>query len=403
MFEAGPIRIPRPIWSDIGKFNDMHKSDAEQSYQFLIEAVVDYAIYMLDLDGRITSWNAGAQRLTGFVDEEIVGTHFSRFYTEEGQLTGLPMRALEEASRKGRFEQEGWRVRKGGSRFWAHVIISPLRDGSGTQIGFAKITRDITRQRALLLQAHRMEAVGQLTAGLVHDFNNLLAVLLASLHKLKPSVQDERNAVALLDTAVQVAQRGAALTRRMLSFARQREHQVDCIDVTVLIHGLIPMLKQAAGSSVRVDAQFPSAIAPVLADASLLELALLNLVVNARDAMPPVGGSVVISAREEEAHDSDAALPPGPYVCLTVTDDGLGMEEATLARVMEPLFTTKTEGKGTGLGLPMIRDFAEQSGGRVDLRSRLGGGTIAEIRLPAQVLTSPVRNSAGYAVDRNGG
>lgn len=340
------------------------------------------AVYMLDPEGWIVGRNAGAQPGNAFADDGVVGAHFSCLYTEAEREAGVPTRHLDLAAREGRCEREGWRVRGGGRRIWAHTLISAMRDRGGSLIGFAKVTRDVTRQREMLLQAHRMEAVGHLTAGLVHDFNNLLAVLLASLHRLRPSVKDEGNATALLDTAVQVAQRGAALTRRMLAFARRREQVAEPVDVPAVVSNLLPMLRQAAGPSVRVEARFPSPLAPALADPSLLELALLNLVVNARDAMPD-GGSVVIAAREDQAGEWDAAgMAPGRCVCLTVADEGQGMDEATLARVMEPLFTTKAEGKGTGLGLPMIRDFAEQSGGRLDLRSRPGEGTTAEIRLP---------------------
>lgn len=345
---------------------------------------------MLDRDGRIISWNAAAQRLDALADDEVVGSHFSCLYTEAEREAGVPVSALEQAAREGRSEREGWRVRDGGRRIWAHALVSPMRDRDGALVGFVKVTRDITMQREMLLQAHRMEAVGHLTAGLVYDFNNLLAVLLASLRRLRPSVRDEGNATALLDTAVQVAQRGAALTRRMLAFAQRREQEPEPINVPVLVSDLLPMLRQATGPSARVETRFPAPVAAALADSSLLEMALLNLLINARDAMPD-GGSVVISACEEEAPELDAfGSAPARWVCLTVADEGQGMDEATLARVMEPLFTTKAEGKGTGLGLPMIRDFAERSGGHFDLRSRPGEGTCAEIRLPVQASEHPV-------------
>ncbi|WP_162559683.1 two-component system sensor histidine kinase NtrB [Methylobacterium radiodurans] len=349
--------------------------------------LIDQTVYMLDPNGRIISWNAVARRLDGLADDEVVGSHFSRLYTEAEREAGVPVRVLEQAAREGRSEREGWRVRGGGRRIWVHALVSPMRDREDALVGFVKVTRDITRQREMLLQAHRMEAVGHLTAGLVHDFNNLLAVLLASLQRLRPSVKDEGNATDLLDTAVQVAQRGAALTRRMLAFARRREQAPEPVDVSALISDLLPMLRQAAGPLARVETRCPVPIAEALADPSLLEMALLNLVINARDAMPD-GGSVVISACEEAVPVQDGCGSVR-CVCLTVADQGQGMDEATLARVMEPLFTTKAEGKGTGLGLPMIRDFAERSGGHFDLRSRPGEGTCAEIRLPVQVSDRP--------------
>src|SRR3954470_20449758 len=167
----------------------------EQRFRLLVEAVTDYAIYMLDPHGTVTSWNAGAQRFKGYTPDEIIGEHFSRFYTEEDRQTDLPKRALATAAREGRFEQEGWRARKDGRRFWAHVVIDPIRDEHGTLIGFAKITRDITERkqaqealeatRMALVQAQKMETVGQLSGGIAHDFNNLLAVVLGNLEILR--------------------------------------------------------------------------------------------------------------------------------------------------------------------------------------------------------------------------
>ena len=173
----------------------------EQRFRRLIEAVTDYAIYMLDLHGTVTSWNAGAQRFKGYTPDEIIGEHFSRFYTEEDRQTDLPKRALATAAREGRFEQEGWRVRKDGRRFWAHVVIDPIRDEHGTLIGFAKITRDITERkqaqealeatRTALFQAQKMETVGQLSGGIAHDFNNLLAVVIGNLELLRKRLPED--------------------------------------------------------------------------------------------------------------------------------------------------------------------------------------------------------------------
>jgi PAS domain S-box-containing protein len=366
---------------------------SEERFRLLVQGVTDYAIYMLDPEGRIANWNTGAQRFKGYSEAEIVGEHFSRFYTEEDRAAGLPKRGLETALREGRFENEGWRVRKDGTRFWAHVVIDAIRNDQGELIGFAKVTRDITEKRkaqealdaarAALFQSQKMEAVGTLVGGIAHDFNNLLAVLVGNLELLRKRLADDPRVARLLDNSMQAAQRGASLTQRMLAFARRQDLQVEAVDVRGLVHGMSDLLQRSIGSAVQIETRFPMRLDPALVDTNQLELALLNLVVNARDAMPE-GGTIVISARAGKA-DAQGAGAPGPsgdFICLSVADTGQGMDEETLRRAVEPFFTTKGVGKGTGLGLSMVHGLAEQSGGRLVLKSRKGEGTTAELWLP---------------------
>ena len=320
-------------------------------YRLLIEAVTDYAIYMLDPSGVVTSWNPGAQRFKGYTADEIVGQHFSRFYSEEDQKSGLPARALETASREGKFESEGWRIRKDGSRFWAYVVIDPIRDASGEIVGFAKITRDLTERkeaqeklektREALAQSQKMEAIGQLTGGIAHDFNNLLMAVLGSLELLRKRLSDDPKATALLENAVQGAERGTTLTRRMLAFARSQELKQEIIGIPDLVRGMTDLLQRSLGPTVRIETRFPLVLKPVQADTNQLEMALLNLAVNARDAMPD-GGEIIVAARQEDVADGHrSGLKSGCYICLSVTDTGEGMDEETLRRAMEPFFTTK--------------------------------------------------------------
>ena len=227
-----------------------------------------------------------------------------------------------------------------------------------------------------------METVGQLTGGIAHDFNNLLAVVLGNLELLRKRLPDDPKIKRFLDNSFEAAQRGATLTRRMLSFARRQELKVEPVNVPDLVRNMSDLVQRSIGPAVQVDTRFPLRIAPALADANQLELAVLNLMVNARDAMPD-GGRVTVEAREEVVRANPSSLKPGVYVCLSVTDTGEGMDQETLGRAVEPFFTTKGIGKGTGLGLSMIHGFAEQSGGRLTLRSRKGDGTTAEIWLPA--------------------
>jgi PAS domain S-box-containing protein len=357
----------------------------ERSFELLVNSVTDCAIFMLDADGYIVSWNYGAQRIKGYEAKEIIGQHFSRLYTDEDQRASLPRVSLEAAARDGRVEKEGWRVRKDGSRFWANVSIDAIRDG-GQLIGFAKVTRDITERKAAearLRQAQKMEAIGQFTGGAAHDFSNLLMAISGSLELLRKHLPDDRRMLGLLENAIQASKQGTSLTQRMLAFARRQELKLEAVDVIVLINEIQDLLERSVGRSVRIDTRFTSQIRCVFTDSNQLETALLNLALNARDAMPS-GGTITISAEEvcvETRHSTQ--LAPGLYVCLSVTDTGQGMDEATLARVTEPFFTTKAAGKGTGLGLAMVDGLCAQSGGKLVIRSRLSHGTTIELWLPA--------------------
>ncbi|WP_426043425.1 PAS domain S-box protein [Caulobacter sp. DWR3-1-2] len=364
---------------------------SEAQFKLLVEGVTDYALYMLDPDGQVASWNAGAARITGYAANEIIGHHFSRFYTEEDRLAEGPELALRTAVADGRFEKEGWRLRKDGSRFWAHVVIDAIRDDRGRVIGFAKSTRDITErrntQRALdhareaLFQSQKLEAIGQLTGGLAHDFNNLLMAVLGSLELVRKRLPVDPRITPLIDNAIQGAERGAALTQRMLAFARKQELQLRAVDIATLVQGMTGLLQRSIGPSIHLQTQFPDDLAWAFTDANQLENALLNLVVNARNAMP-TGGLVRIEATNERIDQQVlAGLAPGGYVRLTVTDTGEGMDAKTASRATEPFYTTKGIGKGSGLGLSMVYGLVEESGGRLILHSQLGEGTSLELWL----------------------
>jgi PAS domain S-box-containing protein len=377
---------------------------SEQQFRLLVEGVTDYALYMLDPHGVITNWNTGAQRIKGYAPVEIIGQHYSVFFSTEDVLKGEPQRGLQQALTDGRFESQGWRIRKDGTRFWASVVVDPIRSELGTLLGFAKITRDITdsmeAQRALekaretLFQSQKMEALGRLTGGIAHDFNNLLMVVLGSLEVVRRRVPQEPKILNLLDNAIQGAQRGSVLTQRMLAFARSQKLVVEALDAPALVRGMSDMLQRAMGPQVRIEVRFPLSLSPLLADSNQLEMAVLNLAVNARDAMGGAG-QIVIAAREQTLTADDNELKAGHYVCLSVSDSGEGMSAETLNRAREPFFTTKGVGKGTGLGLSMVHGFAQQSGGRLELTSVVGEGTTAEMWLPvAQAVAAAEAPSA---------
>jgi PAS domain S-box-containing protein len=373
---------------------------SQEQFRLLVRGVTDYAIYMLDTEGRVSSWNAGAERIKGYVEEEILGKHFSQFYRPEDRHNDHPAKALATAAREGRFESEGWRVRKNGTHFWASVVVDAIRDERGTLIGFAKITRDVTAkrdaQRALqsaqesLFQSQKMDAIGQLTGGVAHDFNNLLMVIVSSLELVRRLPKDDPRHAKFVDNAIQAAKRGASLTQRMLSFARQQELKPSSVDVPDLVRGIAELLQRSIGPSVSLRIPFKAGLPRVHVDANQLELAILNLVVNARDAMPE-GGTITIVNEDADAPPEGSRMPPGPCLRLSIIDTGSGMDAATLARATEPFFTTKGVGKGTGLGLSMVQGLAEQSGGQFVLRSEVGRGTTAELWLP---LADPAARSA---------
>ncbi|MEO5586225.1 MAG: PAS domain S-box protein [Novosphingobium sp.] len=380
---------------------------SEERFRLLVEGVTDYAIYMLDPDGRITSWNAGAQRFKGYTADEIMGEHFSRFYTPDEAAAGVPQRALQTARENSHFEAEGWRVRKDGSRFWANVVIDPIRNSEGSLIGYAKITRDLTERRESQLaleatreaffQSQKMEAIGQLTGGVAHDFNNLLSAIIGSLDLVERRAANGADISKFLQNARLAAERGATLTQRMLAFARKQELKIAAVDLKASVTSMADLFARTLGTGVDVDTDFPDALPFVQADATQLELALLNLIVNARDAMPD-GGRIAISARAEES--DGPAQPPDHYAVLSVTDQGQGMDPETLRRATEPFFTTKGIGRGTGLGLSMVQGMAEQSGGRLILQSTPGTGTTVELWLKTASVTSqspaPALVDAGF-------
>lgn len=386
---VGFAKITRDLSERKAVEEQLHRS--EEQFRILVQGVTDYAIYMMDAEGHVSSWNAGAERIKGYKPTEIIGQHFSRFFLREDRDAGLPEKALRCAAQEGRYESEGWRVRKDGTRFWANAVVDAIHDDAGRLIGFAKITRDITEKRAAdkelmeareeLFQAQKMEVVGQLTGGMAHDFNNLLMAIQSSLELLRKRIPVSRDTALLISNALQATQRGASLTQRMLAFSRRQELQFESVDVAELVRGMIDMLQRALGPTIIIEEQFPATLPPVRSDPNQLANALLNLALNARDAMPR-GGFLTIGAMIHSGRPAHAELKNGQYVCLWVRDEGEGMDEETLANAATPFFTTKGVGKGTGLGLPMVQGLMAQSRGKLVLRSTKDEGTTAELWLP---------------------
>jgi PAS domain S-box-containing protein len=365
---------------------------SHEQFRLLVQGVADYAIYMLDPEGHVSSWNSGAERIKGYRPDDIIGSHYSQFFTPEDVERREPWKNLAAAKEAGRLETEGWRVRKDGTRFWAHVILDRIDDDNGNFIGFAKVTRDVTEKRnaalALeqarnaLFQSQKLEAVGQLTGGVAHDFNNLLMAIHGNLDLLTQVDDLPPRARTLVTNALSGVRRGVALVQRMLAFARRQQLHLAPVNLTDLVYGMSDLMRTSLGPGIVVEASFPLSLPEVMADSNQLELCLLNLAVNARDAMPD-GGTLLISGRMDDVREADGlGLTPGQYVRLSVADSGEGMDAATLERATEPFFTTKGVGKGTGLGLSMVHGIVQQCGGALKLSSSKPGGTTVDMWLP---------------------
>ena len=366
--------------------------DTERRFRLLVEGVTDYAIYMLDPKGHIVNWNPGAERAKGYRREEIIGAHFSTFYTLEDREAGRPYKALEIAAATGKYEAEAWRVRKDGTTFWAGVVINAIKSPKGELLGFAKITRDLTERRAAderARQAQKMEGMGQITGGVAHDFNNLLTIIIGNLETLVRNLDGAPIDRARLERSANNAMRGArraeSLTQRLLAFSRQHPLDPKPVDVGRLVTGMTDLLRRTIGEQVTIETVLSGGVWRAHADPNQLELAILNLAVNARDAMPDGGKLTVETANvylDEKYAESQAEVVPGQYVMLAVTDSGCGMTHEVKAKAFDPFFTTKDVGHGTGLGLSQVYGFVKQSRGHVKIYSEVGEGTTIKLYLP---------------------
>ena len=390
----GFTKITRDITEQKAAQEELHAS--EERFRLLVQGVTDYAIYMLSTEGLVTNWNEGARRIKGYQAEEVVGRSFSMFYTPEDIALAAPQAALAAALREGRFEKEGWRVRKDGTRFWAHVVIDPIHDSNGKPLGFAKVTRDITerrlaaenleRAREVLFQSQKLEAIGKLTGGIAHDFNNLLNVVMNGLDLLRMTT-DKAMQAKTLDTMERAAQRGASLTQQLLAFARQQPLQQEVHDLGRIVRAFEAVLRRAIPSGMQLRLQLADAPLQAMIDPTQFEAALLNLVVNARDAMSEHGTAVVEASMVTLGEAEVDQLPAGRYVRVAVSDSGAGMTPETLARAVEPFFTTKDVGKGTGLGLSQVYGLSQQSKGGLKIDSRVDEGTTVALFFPAIQVT----------------
>jgi len=365
---------------------------SEHRFRLLVKGVTDYAIYMLSPTGEVTNWNAGAERIKGYAEDEIVGSHFSRFYTDEDRAQNVPANALKKAAQEGRVEMEGWRVRKDGTRFWANVVIDAIYNERGELIGYAKVTRDITERKQAeealeqakeaLFQSQKLEAIGKLTGGIAHDFNNLLAVIVSGLERLMSQPDSPPNP-KILESMDRAASRAANLTQQLLAFARQQPLKQEKHNLNRVIESFEAVLRRVGGRNIVFDFKLASRLSMVMVDSTQFEAALLNLMTNAQQAMPD-GGTLTVKTEDVEIGERQVGhLPAGRFVKVSVCDTGTGMSSEVAAKALEPFFTTKPLGEGTGMGLSQVYGFVQQSNGEMTIDTELGKGTSISLYLPA--------------------
>ena len=401
--------------------------EARERYRIVLESAIDHAIFTCGLDGRVTSWNAGAQAILGYTPDEIIGEHCARIFIADDVVADVHTGEMRSAFDGISVHAERWHCRRDGTRFWSSGRMLALRDRGGAVAEYLKIlcdrsaekdarealdalnaeveervaarTRELTeaneklraemaeRERASeqIRQVQKLESLGQLTGGIAHDFNNLLTAILGGLEVIRRRV-DEPRSVRLIDSSISAAQRGAKLIAQLTAFARKQNLRAAHVSLNTLVMDMRELLEQTAGSSVGLDYDLADNLRPVMLDATQMRTVLLNLSINARDAMPD-GGTLRIGTGNRCVTAAEADLPAGEYATLTIQDNGTGMTEAVMGRLFEPFFTTKGVGKGSGLGLAQVHGFVRQSGGTVRVCSATGEGTTVTILLPVAVAT----------------
>ena len=360
-------------------------------FQILIEGVVDYAIFALDKEGHVESWNSAAQKIMGYTAEEIIGKHFGIFYRPDERRAGAPNSALELAIQSGKHEVEGWRIRKNGTPFFITGSVSSIRDDAGNSRGFISILRDATERRDAeeklvqareqLAMSQKMEAIGKLTGGIAHDFNNLLMIIGGSAQifarLLDPKLP---KAIEAIQTA---AKRGESLTRQLLTFSRHQHLSPTVVDLNVSIKNMRTMIESSLRGNIVYNENIGDGVWPVKVDLAELELAIVNIAVNARDAMPN-GGTFTLSVNDVTINQEIGGNRlKGAFLAIAFSDTGTGIPPNLLSKMFDPFFTTKEVGKGTGLGLSQVYGFAHQAGGTVTANSKVGQGTTITVYLPS--------------------
>jgi PAS domain S-box-containing protein len=355
--------------------------------RLLLNGIKDHALFTVDTAGSVTSWNRGAEQIFGHTESDVLGQHFSRFFTAEDIKVGIPEKLLQEADERGSINDERWQIRKDGTRFFAEGTLVVL--GRGPSREFGRQTHDVTDRRKAeesLRQAQKMDAIGRLSGGVAHDFNNLLTVISGYSEILLDGLPPDDPLRQAVQNISDAGVRAAALTRQLLLFSRQTVLTPTVLNLNDVVRDAERMLARLIGEDVVLTTVLDPKIKRVIVDPCLFGQILMNLVVNARDAMPS-GGQLTIETSNVNWEQDHAAMHPematGSYIMLSTTDSGCGMLPETASRIFEPFFTTKEIGKGTGLGLAVVHGIVKQSGGYIEVYSELTVGTTFKIYLPA--------------------
>jgi PAS domain S-box-containing protein len=357
----------------------LHQS--EQRFRLLVEGVKDYAIFMLDTNGFIVSWNAGAEHIMGYKSEEIIGKHFSTFYPKEDIEHGRPQHNLDIAVAEGRYEDEGWRERKDGSKFWGNVVITALRDEYGNLRGFSKVTRDLTERRKMeeeRLKFSKLESVGTLAGGIAHDFNNLLTGIMTAVSSTKIDPHISADAYENLTEAEKICIQAKRLTQQLLTFSKGGTPVKKLASIERIIRESVSLALR--GSNVKCNISIEEDLWDAEVDGGQISQAITNLLINADQAMPQ-GGLINVTAHNIDYSGDRLALKEERYVRITVEDEGIGIPQEHIARIFDPYFTTKQ--KGSGLGLAVVYSIIKNHYGYIDIESQLGKGTKFHVYIPA--------------------
>jgi PAS domain S-box-containing protein len=359
--------------------------EQDQRYRLMIEASTDRALLTVDRAGRVTNWNAGAERLLGYKESEVRGRDYALFFTPEDARSGIPKRELQRTEQDGWLKHEGWQVRKDGTRFFSETVMSRLDIGAGE---YGRLLHDVTAQRnaaQAAMQAQKLESIGVLAGGIAHDFNNLLTSILGNVSLAMSSLPDDDPALPNLQTAERSSLKAAALVAQLLAYAGKSNVVVSRFDLSVLIAEILPLIETSIPKTVHLDLHLQPGLPWIEADSIEIEQIIMNLVINGAEAIGPLGGSVRVTTGAVARESRETNQPDIVY--LEVQDSGCGMDEATQSRIFDPFFTTKFTGRG--LGLAAVSGIVRRLSGRVEVQTAPGVGSTFRIALPSVPRQSP--------------